>query len=233
MSQVITAMFDSRAEAEQVQNELRSLGIIKDDAGTGARRGGLYDKSHASYRAGAYSSESDRGMWADAGWDDDDYRLPDEDRHAYEEGVHRGHTLLTVTVDDETAARAREVIGRSNATDIDTKSSSWKSEGWRSPAAGAVASAGTTGSADRYYSRDTSDSSERYRSYSRNDVGNGPGETSYKASGYANEVAGNVKQAVGNLTGNESLRQAGEAQERKGEDQRAEGERRGDQGNEL
>lgn len=234
MGQIITALFDSRSAAEAVQNELRYLGIVKDqDDSTSYRtnRGYVYDQSDSRYRAGTYSSDSDRRIWGDAGWDDDDYRVPDEDRHLYEEGVHRGKTLLTVTVDDEMADRAREIIDRSNAHDIDAESTSWRNEGWTSPsttAAGTAAGA-TAGS---YYTRDTSATSSRYRSY-RRDAGNGPGETSYKASGYANEAIGNVKQAVGSVTGSESLRQSGVAQERKGEHQEREAERRGDQGNEF
>lgn len=233
MGQKITAMFESRTEAEAVQNELRSLGILKDDNDTASNRGHVYDKTHSSYRAGTYSDHNDRGFWSDAGWDDDDdYRMPDEDRHVYEEGVHRGNTLLTVTVDDEMADRAREVIERSNAFDVDAESSSWRSQGWSAPAT-AAATAGAAGAATGgYYTRDTQTSSTRYRSY-RRDAGNGPGETSYRASGVANETIGNVKQGIGNVTGNESLRQSGLEQERKGEAQHREGDRRGDRGNEF
>lgn len=231
MGQVITALFENRSEAEAVQNELRSLGIVKDE-NTGASRGSVYDSSHQNYRAGSYSGStgdsSDRGFWGDRGWDDDDYRIPDADRHEYEEGVHRGNTLLTVTVDDEMCDRARDIIEKSNAHDVDTESSNWRNEGWRAPAT--VAAGSTT---DRYYTRNRNYTGTKSRSYSRGDVGNGPGETSYKASGYANEALGNVKQGIGNVTGNESLRQSGLNQERKGEQQQREGERRGDRGNEF
>lgn len=179
MGQKITAMFQSRSEAEAVQNELRSLGIVKDDddtAGGGrSNRGHVYDKSHSSYREGTYSDHNDRGFWSDAGWDDDDdYYMPDEDRHVYEEGVHRGNTLLTVTVDDEMAQRAREVIERSNAFDVDAEASSWRSQGWNAPAT-AAATSGAASAGNRYYTRDTETSSTRYRSYRRDTAGNGPG----------------------------------------------------------
>lgn len=50
------------------------------------------------------------------------------------------------------------------------------------------------------------------------------GSTSDKASGLANEAAGNVKQGVGKLVGNEKLQAEGKAQEIKGEAQHKVGE---------
>lgn len=232
MSQVITAFFDSRSEAESVQNQLRSLGIIKDQNDqSDDYRASVYDRTSTGYSEDDYSSADRRGFWGDSWRNDDDYTFPDEDRHTYEEGVRRGGALLTVTVDDQMADRAREIIDSSSAVDIDTRSSDWRSSGWTGPAAAGTAAAGST-AASRYYDRDRSYESGRYRTYRRGE-GNGPGETSYKASGLGNEAMGNIKQGVGSMTGNESLRQSGEAQERRGEQQRAEGERRGDQGNEF
>lgn len=238
MSQVITAFYDSRSEAESVQNQLRSLGIIKDQNDTsgsdtsGDYRGSVYDRSSSGYTEGDYSSSDRRGFWSDSWRDENDYAIPDEDRHTYEEGVHRGGALLTVTVDDQMADRAREIIDSSNAVDIDSRSSEWRSSGWAGSTAGTGAAAGTAAAGSRYYDRDRSFESSRYRTYRRGE-GNGPGETSYKASGMGNEAMGNIKQGVGSMTGNESLRQSGQAQERRGEQQRAEGDRRGDQGNEF
>lgn len=236
MGQIITAMYNTRAEAEAVQNQLRSLGIIKDDDHT-TGRGALLDREHQNYRSGHYSDNNDRGIWAVRNvHDDDSYDLPDEDRHQYEEGVHRGHALLKVTVDDEMASRAREIIENSDAIDIDAKASEWKAAGWSAPARAVSApasSGGTSGGRDyRYYQRDTNTSSTRFRSY-RSDAGNGPGEASYNAAGMYNEGVGNLKQAAGSVLGNESLRQSGEAQERKGEGQYREGDSRDRQGNEL
>lgn len=228
MSQVITAYYDSREEAERVQNRLRELGIVKDNADTHSS-GGLYHSGSTNYRAGHYSSAEDRGFWSSADHSSDDYLIPDEDRHAYEEGVHRGGAVLTVTVHDQMAQQARDIIEQSNAEDIDTKASEWRNSGWNAPAS---AAAGTV-AGSRYYDRDTDTTSTRYRSYRRTDIGNGPGETSYKASGMANEAIGNVKQAVGSAVGSESLHQSGLAQERKGEAQQQTGEQLGNRGNEL
>lgn len=249
MGQVITAMFNTRAEAEAVQNQLRSLGIIKDEDGS-SNRGSVLDRSHQNYRADHYSDHDDHGIWAGAaGHDRDGHRLPDQDRHQYEEGIHRGHTLLTVEVDDEMAGRAREIIDKSDAFDVDAKASEWHAQGAgaasrpvSAPASSGGSHTGSSGGRDyRYYQRDTAIASTRYRSYRTGaatgagaaGMGNGPGEASYNASGMANEAVGNMKQAAGSALGNEGLRQSGAAQERKGEGQYREGDSRGDRGNEL
>jgi uncharacterized protein YjbJ (UPF0337 family) len=49
------------------------------------------------------------------------------------------------------------------------------------------------------------------------------GSTTDKIKGYANEAAGNVKQAVGKAVGNDRMRADGVVQERKGEAQQAVG----------
>ena len=49
------------------------------------------------------------------------------------------------------------------------------------------------------------------------------GSTSDKASGLANEAAGNVKQGVGKMLGDEKMQAEGKAQEVKGEMQQAAG----------
>jgi uncharacterized protein YjbJ (UPF0337 family) len=49
------------------------------------------------------------------------------------------------------------------------------------------------------------------------------GSTTDKIKGYANEAAGNAKQAVGKAIGNDRMRADGAMQERKGEAQQAVG----------
>ena len=133
MSQVITAYYDSRAEAERVQQELTSLGILDQDHGGNRHR--VYHADSESYRAGTYSDDTDRGFWDRLTDDEDNRLLPDRDRHAYEEGVHRGGAVLTVTVDDQMCDRACAIIRRSGAEDIDTQAAKWEHSGWARPQA--------------------------------------------------------------------------------------------------
>lgn len=59
------------------------------------------------------------------------------------------------------------------------------------------------------------------------------GEFTDKAKGYANEAAGNVKQAIGKATDNKELQAKGIAQEGKGEAQKATGAVKGALGDKI
>jgi uncharacterized protein (TIGR02271 family) len=120
-----TAMYESREEAERVQAQLQQLGIIDTD-GMNIR------------------DQSSQGFSSDM----KDMFIPDEDRHTYEEGVRRGHFLLTVNTTDQNADRVHDILENSNAVDVDEKASSWKSEGWSPPATSGAAAYGATSSSD-------------------------------------------------------------------------------------
>lgn len=162
MSTVITAYYDSRAKAEQVQQQLTGLGILDQDHG--ANRHQVHHQESANYRAGHYSNDTDRGLWdkvrdSDNDGDTDFGLLPDRDRHNYEEGVHRGGAVLTVTVDDSTCERACAIIRNSGAEDIDTHAAKWEASGWSRPSTGSESSS--------RWSRDsaTEDDNGSYRTY--------------------------------------------------------------------
>jgi hypothetical protein len=57
--------------------------------------------------------------------------VPEDQAHAYAEGVRRGGTLITVHAQDDTMAqRAQRLLKRHGAVDIDERARQWKSEGW-------------------------------------------------------------------------------------------------------
>jgi len=125
MSRTITALFDTRPDAEAGRQRLLDAQIDADHVR-------IHDKS--TIGEAGYSSPSAPGMWASI----QNAFLPDEDRHIYEEGVRRGGFLLTADVDaDEVdeAVRALEDVSL-NSVDIEERASQWKSEGWTPPAAG-------------------------------------------------------------------------------------------------
>jgi uncharacterized protein (TIGR02271 family) len=153
MATTITALFDSRADAEAAKERLKSARVDADHVH-------LHDKSSAGYREGGYSTHEDRGFW-------DSVKhafAPDEDRHAYEEGVRRGGTLLTADVDDDCVDEAVRVLEEANTVDIDDRSSQWRSSGWDYAGTGAVGTAGgasTLGSLGGGTDRDTLQAGER------------------------------------------------------------------------
>ena len=113
MSRTITAMFDSRSQAEAARNQLRSA------VGADAR---IIDKSSTS----SDTTGESRGFWADL----KDIFVPDEDRYSYEEGVRRGGFLLCANVDESQADQACSILEASGSVDFDSRERQWRSEGW-------------------------------------------------------------------------------------------------------
>jgi uncharacterized protein (TIGR02271 family) len=56
--------------------------------------------------------------------------IPEEDAHAYAEGVRRGGTLVTVAADDAHAGPVSDILNRHGAVDIDTRAAEWRGRGW-------------------------------------------------------------------------------------------------------
>ncbi|MBB5714591.1 YsnF/AvaK domain-containing protein [Sphingomonas aerophila] len=120
MSRTITALFDSRSDAEAAKNRLHMANID-------ANHVHVHDQSSPGFRSeGAYSDHQDRGMWDSI----KNALLPDEDRHAYEEGVRRGGALLTADVEEDQIDDAVRVLEDSNSIDVDDRSQQWRSQGW-------------------------------------------------------------------------------------------------------
>jgi len=138
MSRTITALFDTRADAEAGRQRLLDANLHADHVH-------IHDKS--SVGDAGYSSHQELGLWGSI----KNAFLPDEDRHTYEEGVRRGGFLLTADVDEHQADEAVRALDEAhfNTVDIDERAGQWKSEGWTPPAAATTAAttAGTTGAA--------------------------------------------------------------------------------------
>jgi uncharacterized protein (TIGR02271 family) len=119
MSRTITAMFDSRSDAEQARMRLTEAGI---DAG----RAQIIDQSHSSSNASDGGSSDGQGFWASL----KEAFLPDEDSYAYEEGMRRGGYLLCAEVDETQADRATEILDSDGTVDFDRRQDEWRTEGW-------------------------------------------------------------------------------------------------------
>ena len=118
---MVTALFDSRSDAENAIGRLVNAGVPQDRIGLMPG-----DESDASDDAGASSRPEPRGFWGSLG----DWLLPDEDRHVYAEGLSRGGYLISVTTGDEHYARVMAILDSEDAIDIDERTESWRSEGW-------------------------------------------------------------------------------------------------------
>jgi uncharacterized protein (TIGR02271 family) len=69
---------------------------------------------------------------ADDSWWDSLKRLfmPEEDTHAYSEGIRRGGVVLVVHVSDAENDDVIDLLERSGAVDLDERSEEWRSQGW-------------------------------------------------------------------------------------------------------
>ena len=126
---MVTAFFDTRADADHASADLVAIGIPQSQISIVAgREGGTGTASTASSRDGFWASIKD--MFA-----------PDEDKHAYAEGLSRGGFLLNVHSDEASYDRIVELLDRDGAVDMDHRESEWRSSGWTGQAVGAPAMA--------------------------------------------------------------------------------------------
>lgn len=118
MSRTITAMFDSRNEAESARSQLVSSSIEAD-------RVRIIDQSTAGDSQSRPDGQQE-GIWASI----KDMFMPDEDRHAYSEGIRRGHVMLVAEVDEQDADEACRVLEQSDGVDFDQRQAEWRGQGW-------------------------------------------------------------------------------------------------------
>lgn len=130
MSRTITAMFDTRADAEAGRERLRAANI---DAGNV----NIHDQTSAGYSADNYSTTdaNNTGVWGSV----KNAFIPDEDRHTYEEGIRRGSVVLSADVDEDEVDEAVRALEDTNAVDMDDRADTYRTSGWTAPAMGAAA----------------------------------------------------------------------------------------------
>jgi stress response protein YsnF len=138
----VTAMYDTRGAAEAARDGLVSLGVPGADVVIRGAEGG--------------SAAGGGGLGSRAGLGD--LPVPDEDRHAYAEGLRRGGHLLSARVPEGLLDQALDVLERSGPVDLDGRSRGWSGEGWDregyrvqgAATAGVGLGGGTTGATTGY-----------------------------------------------------------------------------------
>ncbi len=125
-TRTITAMFDSRAEAERAVEALVST--------AGLDRSMI--RIEASSAATATSATEDKGFFASL----KDFFVPDDDQHTYAEGLRRGSALVTAQADEARLDHAIGILEQHGAVDLDAREEEWRRSGWT----GSTAAAGTT-----------------------------------------------------------------------------------------
>lgn len=104
-TRTITALYDTRTQAETARQRLLEVGVPDDSI-----------KVEDATRAPADRAHLDA--------------LPDEDRQAYEEGIQRGGFLVTVHADGAYDEDAIRVLEETPALDFEERQSQWRASGW-------------------------------------------------------------------------------------------------------
>ena len=112
----VAALFDTLGAANRAADHLAGIGIT--DIAVAATEGDDTEVATAGPGGGVW--EMLAGVL-----------MPDEDRHAYAEGVRRGGVLLTAVVGEAMADEAVRVLGRAGAVDLDARSGEWRASGWQ------------------------------------------------------------------------------------------------------
>lgn len=155
MSRQITALYDTRADAEAAKSRLTAANIDADnvrivDQSSSSDMGGSssYGSSSttgmggsSSYGSSSSSTTGSSSMSSGSSSDNSSHGggflsslknmfVPDEDRHSYNEGIRRGGSLLYADVDEDDVDRAIQILEETSSVDMDQREQSWKSEGW-------------------------------------------------------------------------------------------------------
>jgi len=131
MTQTLTALFDTRADATRAVNELVAAGISP----TSIRTTPKIDAVPVTGARTAYDTERDeQGFWASL----KDMFLPEEDRYTYAEAMHRGSIMVAATVDDTYVARAEDILERHGTVELDEREKAWRKDGWTGAPTGAA-----------------------------------------------------------------------------------------------
>jgi hypothetical protein len=112
MKRLITALYETQAEAERVRDALKAAGLGDDVE--------VHDKEADDARA-------QRGL----GGGLSDLFGGHHDSHLYAEGLRHGHILLTAKVDDLNETRAAEIMDAEPPVDLTAAEKKWREEGWK------------------------------------------------------------------------------------------------------
>jgi len=112
----LTAMFDTRDDAEQAVRQLKEAGI------DGVRLMPAYEVDD---RAVAGDDEQP-GFWGGLA----DWFFPDDDRAVFTEGLRRGAFLVSVDVNEPDHDTALDILDAEGSIDLDERADLWRTEGW-------------------------------------------------------------------------------------------------------
>ena len=117
---IITALFDSRGDAEAALRQLSQAGVGQD-------RVQIATEARDAADGGALGRTGNLATVLR------DQSLPAEDRETFAEGLRRGAYLLTARVTDAAAPQVVSILDETNAVDLDERAQQWRTSGWAGP----------------------------------------------------------------------------------------------------
>ena len=162
-TRAVTAMFDSRSDAEDAVDALIEAGFSRSDVRlvpghekdadtgdslTGSTGSGssTMGSSTSGYTSGSDTSyrghEEGRGFWESLS----DFFFPDEDRYSYAEGLRRGGYLVTVNTTESNHDQAVDILDDEGTIDLDEREDEWRTQGWGGYSGSSDTGAGSMGS---------------------------------------------------------------------------------------
>jgi uncharacterized protein (TIGR02271 family) len=126
MAKTVTCLFNSEAQASAIIGKLEDAGLSRGKicmfSSSGNNR---YWDDSSSFSAGESGSDNDRieHYLENNG-------VPNDDAHAYAEGVRRGHTLVAVRCDDNESDWVVNILDDDDILDLDERQDAWRTEGW-------------------------------------------------------------------------------------------------------
>jgi uncharacterized protein (TIGR02271 family) len=150
---MLTAMFDSREDANEAIERLVELGIPRNNCRLVEGETTSQSSSTSGSRIGSGSGGQvsapgeSKGFWDSLA----DLFMPEEDRYTYAEGLRRGGYLLSVNVTDAQYDQALDILDDEGTINIDERAETWRKEGW----SGYDQSTGTAGAEQTDYERTT------------------------------------------------------------------------------
>ena len=117
----LTALYDSRAEADQASERLvREAGVARADVTVYAQ-----DATASSDGSTASGAGESTGFFGSL----KNLFMPEEDRHSYSEAIGRGGFLLTAQVEQGVAERATAILEEHGAVDLEDRQQTWRAGG--------------------------------------------------------------------------------------------------------
>lgn len=115
----VVAMFETYDRAQAARDALVSAGIDRSRIEILAQSGTAQDTSFRYER-------NDEGIWGAI----KRFFMPDEDTHAYAEGIRRGYAMLVVRTGVGDQEQIIHLLDSQDAVDVETHAANWRQSGW-------------------------------------------------------------------------------------------------------